>query len=1524
MPSSSILGFPRMGANRDLKHLVEGFWKGTVAEADLISGAKALRATHWKIQKDMGIDHIPSNDFSLYDHILDAAVTFGAVPPRYTSLQGLDLYFAMARGLQRPGSVDVASLPMSKYFDTNYHYVPVPLTPATTFSLAANSKPVQEYFEAKALGIQTRPYIVGPMSFLLLARASKDATAGFSKLSLLYSLVDQYAALISELDAAGAEWIQLDEPHLVMDLSAQEQAAYTEAYTRLASKISGKSIKVLVATYFEGLESQNAELAFGLPGVHAIHIDLVRGLDSFERVLVIAQKTDKSVSLGVVDGRNVWKADLGHAVGLVQQAVEVLGAKRVIVASSCSLLHSPHSLDAEKAAVNADLEMIDWMSFAVEKLSEVAVVTKAVNFGSQSVKEALDANKKSVTSRLTSTRIHNPAVQERLRAVTPAMTSRKSEYVTRRAVQTKLLNLPKYPTTTIGSFPQTASLRRIRAQFKKGSIKQDEYERLLKEEIATVVKFQEKLDIDVLVHGEAERNDMVEYFGEMLNGVGFTKNGWVQSYGSRCVKPPVIYGDVSRPSAMTVAWTKYAQSLTNRPMKGMLTGPLTILCWSFVRDDQPREYTAKQIALAVRDEVVDLEAAGIKVIQIDEPAIREGLPLRRGKWNAYLKWAVDSFLLASCGVQDGTQIHSHMCYSDFEDIMDAIIQLDCDVLSIESAKSDLKLLQAFQERAYPNELGPGVFDIHTQRVAPQAEMKTRVDQMKTCLAWDRIWINPDCDGEGVMPSSSILGFPRMGANRDLKHLVEGFWKGTVAEADLISGAKALRATHWKIQKDMGIDHIPSNDFSLYDHILDAAVTFGAVPPRYTSLQGLDLYFAMARGLQRPGSVDVASLPMSKYFDTNYHYVPVPLTPATTFSLAANSKPVQEYFEAKALGIQTRPYIVGPMSFLLLARASKDATAGFSKLSLLYSLVDQYAALISELDAAGAEWIQLDEPHLVMDLSAQEQAAYTEAYTRLASKISGKSIKVLVATYFEGLESQNAELAFGLPGVHAIHIDLVRGLDSFERVLVIAQKTDKSVSLGVVDGRNVWKADLGHAVGLVQQAVEVLGAKRVIVASSCSLLHSPHSLDAEKAAVNADLEMIDWMSFAVEKLSEVAVVTKAVNFGSQSVKEALDANKKSVTSRLTSTRIHNPAVQERLRAVTPAMTSRKSEYVTRRAVQTKLLNLPKYPTTTIGSFPQTASLRRIRAQFKKGSIKQDEYERLLKEEIATVVKFQEKLDIDVLVHGEAERNDMVEYFGEMLNGVGFTKNGWVQSYGSRCVKPPVIYGDVSRPSAMTVAWTKYAQSLTNRPMKGMLTGPLTILCWSFVRDDQPREYTAKQIALAVRDEVVDLEAAGIKVIQIDEPAIREGLPLRRGKWNAYLKWAVDSFLLASCGVQDGTQIHSHMCYSDFEDIMDAIIQLDCDVLSIESAKSDLKLLQAFQERAYPNELGPGVFDIHTQRVAPQAEMKTRVDQMKTCLAWDRIWINPDCGLKTRGWEETEAVLKNMVQTAKEFRAAAASA
>ncbi|KAJ3194852.1 hypothetical protein HK101_001743 [Irineochytrium annulatum] len=734
--------------------------------------------------------------------------------------------------------------------------------------------------------------------------------------------------------------------------------------------------------------------------------------------------------------------------------------------------------------------------------------------------------------------------------------------------------------------------------------------------------------------------------------------------------------------------------------------------------------------------------------------------------------------------------------------------------------------------------------------------------------------------------SSILGFPRFGANRDLKFLVESFWAGKVDETALLDGAK------------------------------DAAITFNAIPARYQNLEGLAQYFAMARGLQND-SVSVPSLPMSKFFDTNYHYTRVTLSESPEqLKLAKEPKAVREFLEAKALGIKTRPAIIGPVSFILLS------TAGASKLqSHLPNLTRAYSDLLLQLASAGAEWVQLDEPFLCMDLTQDQKAAFTSAYTQLASHLAGKGPKVLIANYFEAL-ADNAELAFSLPGVAAVHLDLVRGEQQADAVLDLLERkkdTTTVVSLGVVNGRNIWKADLEAALKLVNKFVSRVGADRLIVSSSCSLLHSPHSLEAEYKGKH-DAEILDWLAFAVEKVREIKLISRAVAGVDASVTEKLDANKRSIQSRRTSTRIHNPAVQQEMSAVDASMLSRSSPYPTRRTIQQGKLHLPKFPTTTIGSFPQTADVRRLRAQHKNGTLTTEQYEAKLKEEIERVVRFQEELDIDVLVHGEPERNDMVEYFGEQMDGLTFTKNGWVQSYGTRGVKPPIIYGDVSRPNPMTVRWSAYAQSLTKRPMKGMLTGPLTILCWSFVRDDQPRELTAKQLALAVRREVVDLEAAGIAVIQIDEPAIREGLPLRRSKWDSYLTWAVDAFKLSSCGVRDETQIHSHMCYSDFEDIMDAIIALDCDVLSIESAKSDLKLLKAFESRSYPNELGPGVFDIHTKRVCPADEMLGTAQKMLTCLSPERVWINPDCGLKTRGWEETTKVLTNMVSVSKQLRAA----
>ncbi|KAI9326300.1 cobalamin-independent synthase [Zopfochytrium polystomum] len=788
----------------------------------------------------------------------------------------------------------------------------------------------------------------------------------------------------------------------------------------------------------------------------------------------------------------------------------------------------------------------------------------------------------------------------------------------------------------------------------------------------------------------------------------------------------------------------------------------------------------------------------------------------------------------------------------------------------------------------------------------------------------------------VKVSSAILGFPRFGPNRELKFLVEAFWAGKVTEEALLEGAKNLRKNHWQIQKDAGLTYIPSNDFSLYDHVLDAAVTYGAVPARYQVISGLTQYFAMARGIQQKtetSSVDLPSLPMSKYFDTNYHYVPTSLAPTTApaAAAAAHSKPVKEFLEAKALGITTRPVLVGPVTFIELARWD-----------LLPGVVKAFADT-------------LDEPCLVLDLSPALKTAFHTAYSTLLpthlAAAGASNPKLVVATYFEALRENLADVFVPaiLPAVDGLHVDLVRTMESIEPVAhateVVsavgkAAKGGFQVSLGVVDGRNVWKTDLARALSWVEQVVKAAAAyptiTEIVVSSSCSLLHSPHSVEAEKTS-NADKELVEWLAFAVEKVKEIVTISTAVTAGRDAVKAELADNARSVESRRTSTRIHNPAVAARIQNITKDMLARKSPYAKRRIVQASTLNLPAFPTTTIGSFPQTATLRKLRAQHRAGSLTTENYEQLLREEIAFVIKEQEALGLDVLVHGEPERNDMVEYFGELLSGVGFTSNGWVQSYGSRGVKPPIIYGDISRPAAMTVRWTAYAQSLTKQPMKAMLTGPITLLCWSFVRDDQPRSRTAFQLALAVRDEVADLEAARvtsavggpdrIRVIQIDEPAIREGLPLRRRMWEEYLLWAVDAFRLSSTGVADETQIHSHMCYSSFEDIRDAIVALDCDVLSIENAKSDMKLLLAPEPASqsliggYPNELGPGLFDIHTNRVPPESEMAERLSAVAAAIGDPaRVWVNPDCGLKTRGWKETKEALSKMVAVAKAARSA----
>ena len=648
MVIASNLGFPRVGPFRELKKAVEDFWKGAMDEAALNNAAKAIRKANWELQKQAGIEHIPSNDFSFYDHVLDTIAHVGAVPKRYNHTGGdvnLDLYFAMARGKQS-GGVDVVAMEMTKWFDTNYHYIVPEISPETSFKLSS-SKIVDQYNEAKALGIETRPVIVGPVTFLHLG---KSRTEGFHSLSKLDELVAVYAEILKKLEVAGAKWIQIDEPALVLDLGKEEQEAFKKAYSTLAK---ASKLNIVIATYFDRLEG-NLDIAVNLP-VTALHIDLVRAPKQLDDVLA-KLPAEKSLSLGVIDGRNIWKADLSQALSQVQKAVDKLGSARVMVGGSCSLLHTPVDLDSEK---QLDNDIKNWMAFATQKLKEIKLVADAANGKKDDV--AFAANTAAQESRKTSSRIHNPSVKKRFDAITPKLMERNSDFQTRIEIQESELGLPLLPTTTIGSFPQTADVRQARARFKKGELTGAQYDAFLKEKTEEVIRYQEEIGIDVLVHGEYERNDMVEYFGEQLSGFVFSQYGWVQSYGSRCVKPPIIFGDVERPKPMTVEWATFAQSKTDRIMKGMLTGPVTILQWSFVRNDQPREVTCKQIALAIRDEVVDLEKAGIQIIQIDEAAIREGLPLRKADWENYLRWAVESFRITASGVEDRTQIHTHMC-----------------------------------------------------------------------------------------------------------------------------------------------------------------------------------------------------------------------------------------------------------------------------------------------------------------------------------------------------------------------------------------------------------------------------------------------------------------------------------------------------------------------------------------------------------------------------------------------------------------------------------------------------------------------------------------------------------------------------------------------------------------------------------------------------------------------------------------------------------------------------------------------
>jgi 5-methyltetrahydropteroyltriglutamate--homocysteine methyltransferase len=761
-----------------------------------------------------------------------------------------------------------------------------------------------------------------------------------------------------------------------------------------------------------------------------------------------------------------------------------------------------------------------------------------------------------------------------------------------------------------------------------------------------------------------------------------------------------------------------------------------------------------------------------------------------------------------------------------------------------------------------------------------------------------------------MGISSNLGFPRMGVHRELKKALEAHWAGKLDEPGLLEVGKVLKLNHWVLQQHLGIQHIPSNDFSFYDHVLDAAAMVGAVPERYKWLGprvDLTTYFSMARGTaQKSGQADAPAMEMTKWFDTNYHYIVPEFTSKQTFSLGS-LKPVGDFLEAKAVGVQTRPVLLGPVSFLLLGKAKETA---FDPLTLLERIVPVYEEVLRQLAKAGAEWIQLDEPMLALDAREEARNAFSSAYQQLSNVSS--DLQILVATYFEGLGA-NLPIAARLP-VAALHLDLIRAPEQLSEALKIIP-SNLHLSLGVIDGRNVWKTDLHRAFHLVERAAEAIGTDRILLAPSCSLLHTPEDLDFEK---RLDNELRDWLAFAKQKLEELVALERAVLGGQDAVRGILERNQLAMEKRRTSSRIHDPGVKGRVNSVGEQMIRRASAYAQRRKVQERSLRLPLFPTTTIGSFPQTKEVRAVRAEYKAGNRDEASYESFLKTETQKAIQFQEEVGLDVLVHGEFERNDMVEYFGEQLAGFAVTENGWVQSYGSRCVKPPIIYGDVYRRQPMTIEWSKFAQSLTSKPMKGMLTGPVTILQWSFVRDDQPRSETCRQIALAIRDEVTDLEAAGIRVIQIDEPALREGLPLLRSEWPKYLAWAVDAFRIASSSVRDETQIHTHMCYAEFQDIIEAVGQMDADVISIETSRSQMELLHTFAEYRYPNEIGPGVYDIHSPRIPSEEEMETLLRKASKVLSPAQLWVNPDCGLKTRRWDEVRPALAAMVEAARAMR------
>ncbi|QUH04751.1 5-methyltetrahydropteroyltriglutamate--homocysteine S-methyltransferase [Saccharopolyspora erythraea] len=753
--------------------------------------------------------------------------------------------------------------------------------------------------------------------------------------------------------------------------------------------------------------------------------------------------------------------------------------------------------------------------------------------------------------------------------------------------------------------------------------------------------------------------------------------------------------------------------------------------------------------------------------------------------------------------------------------------------------------------------------------------------------------------------STVLGHPRIGPRRELKRALESYWASRSTEAELREVARSLRAGTWRELAGAGLDSVPGNTFSYYDQVLDTAVTFGAVPRRFAELGlgRLDTYFAMARGVE-----STPPLEMTKWFDTNYHYLVPEIGPGTAFALADRTA-VEDYREAAADGVGTRPVVVGPLTFLLLSKSAEDAPKSFRPLDKLDELVQCYAELLAELHDAGAGWVQLDEPAFAADRAPEELELLRGAY-RTLSRLDRRP-KILVATYFGDPGDALATLAS--TDVEGIAVDLVSHPSIVDKLAQVDELRSKTLVAGLVDGRNVWRTDLDAALGTAATLLGVAG--EVAVSTSCSLLHVPYDVASE---ADLDPKVRPWLAFAKQKAAEVVTLGRALREGHDSVADELTAARNAVQDRRTSERLRDDRVRGRLEALS-AGSYRRSPYEARRTAQRRALGLPPLPTTTIGSFPQTPDVRKARAALRTGSIDQAAYDQRMLEEISRVVALQEALGLDVLVHGEPERNDMVQYFAEHMDGFVSTQNGWVQSYGSRCVRPPILFGDVSRPEPITTRWAEQAQRLTEKPVKGMLTGPVTILAWSFVRDDQPLCETAEQVALAIRDEVRDLEAAGIRVIQVDEPALRELLPLRAEQHEDYLDWAVNSFRLATSGVADRTQIHTHLCYSEFGEVIDAIVALDADVTSIEAARSRMEVLDDLNAVGFGRGVGPGVYDIHSPRVPSTEEIEGLLAAALRSVPAERLWVNPDCGLKTRGYTEVEPALRSMVDAAARVRA-----